>query len=126
MLIGQAPALIPADLALIKELSEPGTMCIYHVDLKSGGPPRHLITDIALQNPTDKGVKFGPTATVVIGVDEIMPLIQTGESMGNMSMGNSTQTKQSTGYADSKHIPFYFEVGFFLNVVITASRAFPY
>ncbi|MGB5090952.1 MAG: hypothetical protein WBN72_08425 [Nitrososphaeraceae archaeon] len=90
VLIGQAPALIPADLALIKELSEPGTMCIYHVDLESGGPPRHLITDIALQNPTDKGVKFGPTATVVIGVDEIMPLIQTGESMGNMSMGNST------------------------------------
>lgn len=90
VLIGQAPALKPADLELVKELSKPGTMCIYHVDVESGAPGVNPITDIALQNPTDSEVKFGPTATVVIGVDEISPVTQTGESMGNMSMGNST------------------------------------
>jgi hypothetical protein len=92
VLIGQAPNLKPAELELVKELSTPGKMCIYHVDVKSDpvGINPTIITDIALQNPTDKDVKFGPTATVVIGVDEIMPLKETGQSMGNMSMGNST------------------------------------
>ena len=90
VLIGQAPALKPADLELVKELSKPGTMCIYHVDVESGMPGVNPITDIALQNPTDSEVKFGPTATVVIGVDEISPVTQTGQSMGNMSMGNTT------------------------------------
>lgn len=90
VLIGQAPALKPAELELVKELSKPGTMCIYHVDVESGPQGVNPITDIALQNPTDKEVKFGPTATVVIGVDEISPVTKTGESKGNMSMGNST------------------------------------
>jgi hypothetical protein len=90
VLVGQAPALKPAELELVKELSTPGTMCIYHVDVESGTPGVNPITDIALQNPTDNEVKFGPTATVVIGVNEISPVTPTGESMGNMSMGNST------------------------------------
>jgi len=90
VLIGQAPKLKPAELELVKPLSTPGKMCIYHVDIESGPPGENPITDIALQNPTDKEVKFGPTATVVIGVDEISPLTQTGKSMGNMSMGNNT------------------------------------
>lgn len=89
VLIGQAPKLKPAELEFIKELSTPGKMCIYHVDLESG-PGENPITDVALQNPTDKDVQFGPTATVVIGVDEISPLTPTGKSMGNMSMGNNT------------------------------------
>jgi len=97
VLIGKAPDLKPAELELVKPLSTLGNMCIYHVDVKSD--PRGInpttITDIALQNPTDKEVKFGPTATVVIGVDAIMPLEETGKSMGNMSMGNSTG--KSTG-----------------------------
>ena len=92
VLIGQAPKLNASKLELLKELSTPGKMCIYHVDVKSDpvGINPTIITDIALQNPTDKEVKFGPTATLVIGVDEISPLKETGESMGNMSMGNST------------------------------------
>ena len=90
ILIGQAPALKPADLELVKELSKPGTMCIYHVDIESGPQGVNPITDIALQNPTDNEVKFGPTATVVIGVDEISPAAKTSESKGNMSMDNST------------------------------------
>lgn len=91
ILIGQAPNLKPADFELIKELSKPGEMCIYHVDLKSQpGTANGTITDIAIQNPTDKEVKFGPTATVVIGVDEIMPGAEEGGAMSNMTTSNST------------------------------------
>jgi hypothetical protein len=89
LLVGQAPNLKPANLELVKELSKPGTMCIYHVDVESTKQVNGTITDIALQNPTNKEVKFGPTATIVIGVDEIMPGAE-AKSMGNMSMGNST------------------------------------
>src|SRR6266498_297305 len=35
VLIGQAPNLKAADFELIKELSKPGEMCVYHVDVKS-------------------------------------------------------------------------------------------
>lgn len=90
VLIGQAPALKPADLELVKELSTSGKMCIYHVDIESGPSGENPVTDIAVQNPTDNEVKFGPTATVVIGVNEISPITPTDESMGNMSMDNST------------------------------------
>jgi hypothetical protein len=91
VLIGQAPNLKPANLELLKELSKPGAMCIYHVDVESTKQVNGTITDIALQNPTNKDIKFGPTATIVIGVDEIMPGAEEGGAMGNMSMGNSTQ-----------------------------------
>ncbi|MEP6576627.1 MAG: hypothetical protein ABJB85_09390 [Nitrososphaerota archaeon] len=91
ILIGQAPNLKAADFELVKELSKPGQMCIYHVDIKSQpGTANGTITDIALQNPTDKEVKFSPTATVVIGVDEIAPLGEQGGAMVNMTMSNST------------------------------------
>jgi hypothetical protein len=90
VLIGQAPNLKPADLELLKELSKPGAMCIYHVDVESTKQVNGTITDIALQNPTNKEVKFAPTATIVIGVDEIMPGAEEAGAMGNMSMGNST------------------------------------
>ncbi|HEX9318134.1 MAG TPA: hypothetical protein VF884_04285, partial [Nitrososphaeraceae archaeon] len=80
-----------ADFELIKELSKPGEMCVYHVDIKSQPSTTNgTLTDIALQNPTDKEVKFSPTATVVIGVDEIAPLTEEGGAMGNMTVGNST------------------------------------
>jgi hypothetical protein len=92
ILIGQAPNMIPAEFELIKELSKPGEMCLYHVDLESTMQGEHgIITDVALQNPTDQDVKFGPTATIVIGVDEIMPGAEEEEgAMGNMTMDNNT------------------------------------
>jgi hypothetical protein len=91
LLIGQAPNLKPANLELVKELSKPGGMCIYHVDVESSKQGDNgIITDIALQNPTNQLIKFPPTATIVIGVDEIMPGAEEAEAMGNMSMGNST------------------------------------
>ena len=91
VLIGQAPNLVPAEFELIKELSKPGQMCLYHVDVESTMQGEHgIITDIALQNPTNTEAKFGPTATVVIGIDEIMPGAEEHEAMGNMTSTNST------------------------------------
>lgn len=85
ILVGQAPNLKPASLELVKELSKPGSMCIYHVDIPQGGA---VTTDIAIQNPTNNPIKLPDTSTVVIGVNEIMPLPQ-GQS--SMMMGNTTK-----------------------------------
>ena len=86
ILIGQAPNLTAAEFENVKELSTPGKMCLYHVDVNS--QQGKTITDIAIQNPTDQEVKFPPMSTVVIGVDEIMPGAEKGGgAMGNMTMG---------------------------------------
>jgi hypothetical protein len=83
VLIGQAPNLRAADFELVKELSTPGEICLYHADLESHpGTGNGTITDIALLNPTGKEVTFGATSTVVIGVDEIAPGAE-----GNMTNG---------------------------------------
>lgn len=72
ILIGQAPNLSAANLTLVNELSNPGTICIYHVDI----PPNATttVTDIAIQNPTDSDEQLPDDSTVVIGVNEIEPL----------------------------------------------------
>lgn len=74
VLIGSAPNLTAAEFELISQLSNPGEVCLYHVDLESmrGGNASDIITDIALQNPTEDAIEFGPTTTVVIGINEIM------------------------------------------------------
>jgi hypothetical protein len=88
VLIGQAPNVKPAELEYIKELSTPGKMCIYHVDINSEpGGKAGIITDIALQNPTATDVKFPPMSTLVIGVDEIAPGAEAGGNMANMTKG---------------------------------------
>lgn len=72
--VGSAPNLTAAEFELISQLSNPGEVCLYHVDLESmrGGNASDIITDIALQNPTEDAIEFGPTATVVIGINEII------------------------------------------------------
>jgi hypothetical protein len=83
ILIGSAPDLNPADFELIAELSNPGELCLYHVDLMSnssattgGGvnATATIITDIAISNPSNTNMTFPATSTVVIGVNEIMPI----------------------------------------------------
>ncbi|AJZ75879.1 hypothetical protein [Candidatus Nitrosotenuis cloacae] len=71
VLIGKAPDLKAAEMEYIKELSKPGLSCLYHVDLNSD---EMIVTDVALSNPTDKPVRFPPTSTVTIGINEIMPM----------------------------------------------------
>jgi hypothetical protein len=73
VVVGQAPNVEPVEMEILAELSKPGSMCIYHVDLPPEGM-EHAVTDIALLNTTDKVVRLPRTSTVVIGVNEIMPL----------------------------------------------------
>lgn len=82
ILTGQAPNLKPAELEIVKPLSTPGKLCIYHVDIASKAG--EVVTDIAVQNPTANEIKFPPTTTVVIGVNEIVALQSC--SGGNMTM----------------------------------------
>jgi hypothetical protein len=70
ILIGSAPNMTAAELENIAPLSTPGEQCLYHADLIPGGNVT-IITDIALKNPTEEDVEFPPTATVVIGINEI-------------------------------------------------------
>ena len=72
VLTGSAPDFQPAELELINgNLSTPGDLCLYHVDLPQAGV--NVTTDIAIQNPTDSAVDFPETSTVVVGINEIMP-----------------------------------------------------
>jgi hypothetical protein len=81
ILVGQAPKVQVIQLHLIEEMSTAGKMCIYHADLEPTSRVAHTgtevtigtITDIAIQNPTNKTIKFPPTSTMVIGVNEIEP-----------------------------------------------------
>jgi hypothetical protein len=85
ILIGQAPDVKPAELELVKPLSTPGKLCIYHVDVNS--KPGSPITDIAIQNPTGNTMTLPPASTVVIGVNEISPLPSSSSAsmQGNMT-----------------------------------------
>jgi hypothetical protein len=75
ILVGQAPDLEPAELEYVAELSTPGQMCLYHVDLESEhNGEEHVITDIALFNPNDGWARLPWNGSVVIGVNEVMPL----------------------------------------------------
>jgi hypothetical protein len=81
ILVGQAPKVQVIQLHLLEEMSTAGKMCIYHADLEPTSRVAHTgpevtigtITDIAIQNPTNKIIKFPPTSTMVIGVNEIEP-----------------------------------------------------
>jgi hypothetical protein len=46
-----------------------------------------VTTDVAIQNPTNNPIKLPDTSTIVIGVNEIMPLA--GQT--SMMMGNTTK-----------------------------------
>ncbi len=78
---GKIPVLKPATLQVIKELSKPGYMCLYYLDI----PPKNeneltqdknstdIITDIVLYNPTSVRQVLLNTSSIVIGLNEINP-----------------------------------------------------
>jgi hypothetical protein len=70
VLMGQAPNFTAAELENLPELSTPGEMCLYHVDI---APHEEVITDVAIANPGDSDLDFPPGSTAVIGINEIMP-----------------------------------------------------
>jgi hypothetical protein len=79
ILLGQLTSLKPAKLAIVKELSKPGYMCMYYANLSPSGllakaDNSTTITDIALFNPTGYRVILLNTSTIVVGVNGIMPL----------------------------------------------------
>lgn len=70
VLLGQAPNFTAAELENLPELSTPGEMCLYHVDI---APHEEVITDVAIANPSGEDLEFPPGSTAVIGINEIMP-----------------------------------------------------
>jgi hypothetical protein len=97
VLVGSAPNLTATDFELVSQLSDPGEVCLYHVDLESmrGGNASDIITDIALQNPTEDLIEFGPTDTVVIGINEIMKGAHEGQEGEVEETGGSANTTSS-------------------------------
>jgi hypothetical protein len=73
VLIGSAPDVKPIEPELVKELSQPGNMCIYHVDVGSDMAKKVIQTDIAIQNPSTQTITFPASSGITIGVNEIMP-----------------------------------------------------
>jgi hypothetical protein len=84
ILVGVAPEFTPAPLELVANLSTPGELCLYHTDLPAPSEQANatttanattlMVTDIAISNPGAEDVTLPSTSTVVIGVNEIMPL----------------------------------------------------
>lgn len=102
ILIGSAPNFRPADFELIRQLSQPGNLCLYHVNLASspspsGGGNATILTDIALSNPTNTDISFPPTSTVVIGVNEIMPGAEGGGSAHAHDEATTSGTEGGSG-----------------------------
>jgi hypothetical protein len=55
-------------------LSQPGQMCLSHININSDMAKKFYITDIAIQNPSNQTIIFPPASTVIVGVDGIMPI----------------------------------------------------
>lgn len=91
ILTGSAPNVQPTELELVPELSTPGELCLYHVDLvtEQGG---NITTDIAIQNPGEEDVELPATSTVVIGINKVLPgASEEHEPEVAATVGNSTQ-----------------------------------
>ena len=73
ILVGEMTNLTPVKLAIVKELSRSGYMCVYNANL-SYGPLATTITDIDLFNPTSFRVVLLNTSTIIIGINQILPL----------------------------------------------------
>ena len=87
VLLGQAPNFTAAELENLPEISTPGDLCLYHVDI---APHEEVITDVAIANPGEEDLEFPPGSTAVIGVNEIMPGAEEGEHGHGAEATNST------------------------------------
>lgn len=120
ILIGHLPDVKPVQLQLVKGFSQPGNICFYHVDLgaattthdnnsavnsAAGGRSQQanktttINTDLVLSNPTADRVILPNTSTVVIGVNEIMPVGVVAASTNNNNNTNiaPNQSRGSNG-----------------------------
>ena len=83
VLTGSIPELQPAELKLVQNLSTPGKLCMYHIDLPPQGG--FIITDIVIKNPGVDDIKLPDTNTVAIGVNKILRLYEEYESADDIS-----------------------------------------
>ena len=72
LLTGQAPNFKSSEAEYVSQLSSPGKLCLYHVDLVSG--TNNTITDVAIKNNSTNDIVFPPTSTVGVGVNAIAQL----------------------------------------------------
>ena len=89
VLLGQAPNFTAAELENLPELSTPGEMCLYHVDI---APHEEVITDVAISNPSDSDLEFPAGSTVVVGINEIAPGAEEGGHGHGAEATNSTES----------------------------------
>jgi hypothetical protein len=92
VLTGSVPELQPAELKLVQNLSTPGNLCMYHIDLSSEGG--FIITDIVIKNPGVEDIKLPATSTVAIGVNKILRLYEEYESSSDISPNATTTLGQ--------------------------------
>ena len=78
----------------MKNLSSPGKLCLYHIDLPSEGEGGFLITDIMIKNPGVDDIKLPATSTVVIGINKILRLYEEYESADDISPNATTTMGQ--------------------------------
>jgi hypothetical protein len=78
VLIGPAPDFKVVEPEIIKELSQPGQMCLYHADIDSDPAKKVYQTDVALLNNSTQPVTFPPSSTIVVGVNEVQPGVPGG------------------------------------------------
>lgn len=80
LLVGHTPDIKPAKLELVKELSKPGYLCMYHTDIgltHSSSEDKinnTVITNILLLNPSDYRIILPNTSTIIIDVNQIVAL----------------------------------------------------
>jgi hypothetical protein len=100
ILIGSAPNMTAATLENIPTLSTPGEQCLYHVDLIPSGNVTTL-TDVALSNTAEEDIEFPPSATVVIGINEVKKGEHGhSESTEEHATTNSTTTAEEAGHTE--------------------------
>ncbi|MGD1838461.1 MAG: hypothetical protein ACPKPY_10445 [Nitrososphaeraceae archaeon] len=95
VMIGVAPNLTKSALESVSALSNPGDLCLYHVDLIS--TDEQAITDVAISNPGEDDIEFPETSTIVLGVNEIMPGTHTEHH------GESEQAVEHTEESSEEH-----------------------
>ena len=59
VLVGSAPDVKPVEPEIVKELSQPGNTCIFHLDIGSDNASNVIQTDIAIQNPSSQTITIG-------------------------------------------------------------------
>ena len=99
VLIGSAPNMTAATLENLPTLSTPGTQCLYHVDLIPSGNVT-TITDIALSNTSEEDIEFPPSATVVIGINEVTKGEHGEHSESTEEHVATTSTAEEAGHTD--------------------------